>query len=212
MKALVAKGVLMIVAFGSIGAVALPAGAATAGSTSGGCGYNSDPTRDSGTTYAGVIYDISVTRDTFGLPIGATVSCKIQVNGVDAPGTTFSYSGYGVQAGADPISFEVPDVDPVKLCQRTVYADGTDTGWACQGGAELPFPPQQWIDAINFVVGVVNDIVAWDVNPYACPILAAHAGTYGPITIDAQGDVFINGIPDPLLLGLNGQLNDCSPA
>jgi hypothetical protein len=177
------------------------------GRTIGGCGFDSDSLAIGSDQYTGIEYDRSITRDTDGLPTGATVSCKIVVNGVDAPGTEFDYLGYGVQAGANPISFAAGPADVVTECQRTVYADGGDTGWVCPGATTLPIPPQWVIDDIAWLVGIVNDVLVWDVDPRACPLLAAHSGSYGPVTVDPDGDV---SVADPLGLGLD-PVYDCPP-
>jgi len=184
-----------------------PAGAATGDTTWGGCYFSTSAPLGS-TTNTGVIGDRSVTRDADGLPTGATVSCKIQVGGVDAPGTTFSYSGYGEQAGVDPISFEAQLDERVVKCQRTVYADGTDTGWNCEIEVGDPnLPPQAVIDALNLILGIYDGVFVWDVDPRVCPVLAARPGTYGPVTVAADGDIDIT---DPLGLGLNA-VYDCPP-
>jgi len=208
MRKTVAAMTLVAVTLGT--GVALAPGAAAVGNntTIGGCGYNADRVDAvTGTRYTGVVHEASVTHDPFGLPIGATVSCKIEVNGVDAPGTTFSYLGYGEQAGADQLSFEAGDTDTVQMCQRTVYADNTDSGWNCPGAHNLILPPQEFVDTINFVTDVIDNVYFWDIDPRACPILAAHPGTYGPITVNADGDVYV---ADPLDLVL-GPVEDCPP-
>src|SRR4051812_25121455 len=70
----------------------------------------------------GVIGDYSVTTtgDTPPTPIGAVVTCWLEVNGVVAPGTTHSYGELagvsGVQAGSDPISYDTTDGDWVLEC------------------------------------------------------------------------------------------------
>jgi hypothetical protein len=84
-----------------------PAARAAGGDTiQGGCFFDTEQqatvTRGAN---VGVIGDRSLTLEASGLPADATVSCQIQVNGVPAPGTTFSYSDIGVQAGVDGISF-----------------------------------------------------------------------------------------------------------
>lgn len=184
-----------------------PAAADSPDHTFGGCAFDSDDAPAvTGSTYTGVISDASATFRPDGTPIDATVSCKIQVNFVDAPGAELDVPGFGTQLDARPISFTANDGDVVALCQRTVYADGTATDWSCPTATNLQIPPQQVIDDINFLVGVVNNITAWDVDWRVCPVLAAHPGTYGPITIEPDGDVYI---PDPL--DLVGTVYDCPP-
>ncbi|MDQ1700075.1 MAG: hypothetical protein QOG34_1938 [Frankiaceae bacterium] len=202
-------GIVLTVAMLGSGVVLAPAANAIGNNTTiGGCAFDTSSAPGSdGTTRTGVTYELSVTHDPSGLPIGATVSCKIEVNGVDAPGTTFSYLGYGEQAGADRVSFEADDGDVIQPCQRTVYADNTDTGWSCATAHNLILPPQELRDTLDFVSGIVDNVFVWDVDPRLCPVLAAHAGTYGPITIHPDGDVYI---ADPLNLALN-PAQDCPP-
>jgi hypothetical protein len=208
MRTLPARILLTIAVLGATAVVAPSASAASTDSTTGGCAFftNAPPLLGS-TTYTGVVYDVSATQDAHGLPTGATVSCQVQVDGVAAPGTTFSYSGYGEQAGADPVSYEARDDQIVNLCQRTVYADATDTGWICAVTDPFFFPPQPVLDLLDFVFDTVNGVLIWDVDPRVCPIFAAHPGTYGPITIQPDGDIYI---ADPI--GLAGNpFYDCPP-
>jgi hypothetical protein len=83
----------------------------------GGCGWEAEPSTGGGTTWKGVMYEHSVTTDSTGVPIGATVTCWIAVNGVEAPGTRISYSGFAVQAGVDRFSFTAGEFDPIQMCQ-----------------------------------------------------------------------------------------------
>jgi hypothetical protein len=196
-----------------------PAATAASGDAiNGGCFFNTvggasvdgnnvgDPNQQNG-----VIGDVSVTQDGSGAPTGATVSCQIQVNGVAAPGTTFSYSGFGAQAGADPVSYTAPLGDAVILCQRVVYADGTDTGWDCLGvdhcfvvGGCFPPAVQTLLDLVN---GIVDNAFTSVIDPTVCPVLVANAGAYGPVTIASDGDVYVF---DPEGLGLS-PIYDCPP-
>jgi len=207
MRTRLAALALTVTALGSIAAVASPANAVGNNTTLGGCRFNIDSVAAvTGSSWVGYVSDASATHDPSGLPIGATVSCKLQADGVDIPGTTFSYLGYGEQAGADPVSFDIDEFAIVGECQRTVYADGSDTGWFCLPTATtLPLPPPGVVTAIDFVTGVVNDVFVWDVDPRLCPALAAHPGTYGPIVVKPDGDVYV---ADPLGLGLN-PVEDC---
>jgi hypothetical protein len=182
--------------------VVAPVAHAAGDTMAGKCFFNTDSNRTAtGGAEAGVIGDLSVTRDGAGEPTAAVVSCKIQVNGVDAPNTTFSYSGIGVQAGTDQISFDDEDGTlPVALCQRVVYADGTDSGWTCEEPTTINWPPQVWDDPIN-------DLFYDVIDPTICPYLAQHAGNYVVFTIGPDGDV---SVLDPFNLGLN-PVEDCPP-
>jgi len=184
--------------------VAAPASAAS-DQIHGGCFFNTDQPPTTSPDNVGVIGDLSATERGVDIRIGAVVSCKIQVNGVDAPGTTFSYSGYGVQAGADPISFTATDVDSVVECQRVVYQDGVDTGWVCTPPTNIQVPPE--IDPLALLLEILNDFLVYSVDPQVCPVLAAHPGTYGALTVGPDGDV---NAPDPFDL-FDGPLYDCPP-
>src|SRR3954453_18706754 len=108
MRATLAKTMLLAATAVAASVVPPPAAAAAGGDTLvGGCGFNTDEnaTVTGPDTNTGVIWDFSATRDGAGLPTDATVSCQIRVNYVVAPATTYSYSGFGVQAGADRITF-----------------------------------------------------------------------------------------------------------
>jgi hypothetical protein len=133
-------------------------------------------------------------------PIDATVYCRVEINGVAAPGTTFGYTGArGLEAGANQVSFSAAPSDIIVLDERVVYADGSDTGWDFQCGDCFSFPPDEVIADIDLVFSYIE--------PQVCPILATHAGTYGPITIGPDGDVYV---PDPTGLGLN-PIENCPP-
>jgi len=208
--------VLLIGVAASVMAVGFAPAASAAGGDiiDGGCFFNTDQQATlTGGANVGVIGDKSLTQDASGLPIDATVSCQIQVNRAPAPGTTFSYSGFGVQAGVDRASFTAGPADSVNLCQRVVYADGTDTGWVCPGvehcfieGPPWPCLPPAVNALLDLVNGVLNDAFTTIIDPQVCPVLVANAGTYGPVTIAPDGDVYVL---DPL--GLIGVAYDCPP-
>lgn len=111
----------------------------------------------------GVIADVSLTTDAAGDPIFATVSCKIEVNGVDAT-PTFSYSGTGVQVGVDLLSFVTDEGDSVSICQRVVYDTGAATAFGCRPVTEARVPPEQVTD---LVAGVFHDAA----DPVICGVL-----------------------------------------
>ena len=184
----------------------IPAANASGGDTmAGGCRFDTGQQQTlTGNSNVGFISDLSVTRGADGMPIGATVSCAISVNGVIDQNTISNYSGPGVQAGINTISFTAADVDWVALVYRVVYADGTDTGWVypcldCGG-----WPPQVVFDVLDLVNGVVIAFV----DPQVCPVLAAHPGAYGPIAVAADGDVYVN---DPLGIFAGSPIYDCPP-
>ena len=49
-----------------------------------------------------------------------------------------------------------------------------------------PLNPSCWAHSPQEVIDVIGD---------ECPVLASLAGTYGPVTINGEGDVYIDGEP-----------------
>lgn len=200
------KRVLLTAAALGIGALTAPAGhAANADVIHGGCGFDTYLNATlTGGQYEGVIYDASVTTtgDAQPLPIGATVTCWIDLDGVEVPGTRHSYGSLlgatNVQAGADPIVVPANDSQWMLECESVVFADGTTQDDGCPA-PDQNLPPQAVIDVLNAAFGAADEVL--------CPQLAKLAGSYpGGITIGSDGDVY--GQPDPLGLG---PLYDCPP-
>ncbi|MBV9097007.1 MAG: hypothetical protein JO079_03020 [Frankiaceae bacterium] len=187
-----------------------PIGPPPADSTVGGCTFNTDENQiATGGQNVGEIADLSITTDANHAPIGATVECWIVVNGVKVDSTDLVASGFGVQANAKQITFTAASYDTVQLCQTVRYADGTvepPCDEPC-GGAGCPFPPQWVFDVVDTVFTTLTDLELQHVDPALCPELVKLAGTYGPITIAADGDVYV---PDPLTL-FGGPVWDCPP-
>src|SRR5437879_7176990 len=83
---------------------ALPANAVSFAKVTGGCGFATveNATLTTG-AHDGLIYDLSMAQETNGLPLDATVSCWIQVNGVAQPGTRINVTDNvvpGVEVGS----------------------------------------------------------------------------------------------------------------
>jgi hypothetical protein len=138
---------------------------------------------------------------------GASVDCKIQVNGVDAPGTEIDVAANaaGLVQGQAQISFDDQNGTlPSALCEKDNWGDGDTSGWVCQGSTEIQIPPQQVIDLLNTLFITVID-------PTICPVLIqlhnAGVGIPGVLSIGPDGDVTV---ADPLGLGLN-PVEDCPP-
>ncbi|MDQ1700518.1 MAG: hypothetical protein QOG34_2381 [Frankiaceae bacterium] len=204
---------LAAVAFAvGVGAAILPAAPASAafGSDSyeGGCFFNSDSqaTVTAG-RYVGHIGDLSVTTDRSGAPTFATFSCWIIVNGVEAPGTRVSASGTGVQAAAATVSYVAGDGDWVEVCEQVVYGDGTTESGCPISHGDPQLPPPIVIDALTAALDALTDAEITYVDPVVCPVFVAAAGSYGPVTIAPDGDVYL---PDPYALGLT-PVYDCPP-
>ena len=150
----------MTLTFGAVIAVgigALVAPAAHADDSDfmyGDCGFDSAELLATTGTHTGWIEDRSVTTTGYAnpRPIGATVTCWIDVNGVVAPGTTYSYGDLpgvtGVQVGADPVSFTTTDLlDNVQVCESIAYADGTTNSHCIYN--DLAFPTLRQQEYIN---------------------------------------------------------------
>lgn len=158
----IAKRVVLGVVTLGLTALVVPAAHAAGETIRGGCLFVSvatHPTEFNGAA-EGVIADVSLTTDSGGNPIFATVSCKIQVNGSDAS-PTFSYPGTGAQVGVDLLAFLATEGDSIAICQRVAYGTGTTTPFSCRSVTEARVPPQQVTDLI---AGVFNQTV----DPITC--------------------------------------------
>lgn len=189
------KQVLVGAAVVGIVAASAPAASAAGPSITGGCflvaGSNNTATNGQNQGFVGGASRTST---------GATLTCWIQVNGVDAPGTRFSYPGSnGVQAGAWQVSYTASNTDTVTECQSVAYDDGTTTPTTCTAVTTTQVPPQAVIDSVRTLI-VTAEL------PF-CPVLQSLAGNYGPVTITSDGDVYA---PDPLGLGYD-PIADCPP-
>jgi hypothetical protein len=148
----------------------------------------------------GILADASVTHDDAMNPLQATVTCWVDVNGVEAPNTRFEWAGLGQQAGFDEVSFVRNGADSVFVCEHVLYADNTTMQTCYPPPTEATAPPQQVQDALRGALDVVN--------PTVCPVLAAHAGDYpGGVEITSSGDVFVD---SPVQL-FGSPVYDCPP-
>lgn len=145
-------------------------------------------------TMAGVIGDLSVTRDSTG-PTSATVTCWVVINGNEASGSRHSYSGTAVQAGADHVGFSlVGSSDRISLCQQVTYMSGA-TAQSCR----------QLDGLVSASSSALQTLV--------CPLLVAlgvatGGGVAGVAEIGPDGDLYTvdrSGLLGPTLLF------DCPP-
>lgn len=148
MKKLLAVGVVVV-----LGQLGTPAAQASSSyTTQGGCYFESYSQEElTNGDQVGVIgVNATTTVRGSGIPgtrVPATVSCKITVNGIDAPGSTFSYSSsagdptVGVLVGQNQISYTRAQEDQVRLCQEVVY-DGTGESddWTCISAFAVTLP------------------------------------------------------------------------
>ncbi|HWL38378.1 MAG TPA: hypothetical protein VNQ77_19475, partial [Frankiaceae bacterium] len=120
------------------------------------------------------------------------------------------------------VSYISPEGEPVYLCDE--FNDGTNTWvldartdtWVAAGtaGAECylaisastgdPIFDPIWdtydtvIEAIIALLTELDEIILGverEVDKVICPALALLTGTYGPVFINAQGDIYIDGAP-----------------
>jgi hypothetical protein len=74
------------------------------------------------------------------------IACKIQVNGVDAPGTQIDAraNAAGAVQGQQQIAYDDEGGTlPSELCENDISSDGTMSGWYCNPSTEPQVPPQQ---------------------------------------------------------------------
>jgi len=184
---------------------ASPAAAASDGLDNiiGGCQILTNASESVSDSYTGVMYDYSATLDG-DTPTYANVSCAISIDGVIDTDTESHYSGPFVQYGVNSLSFKADQTQLLDVCQRVQYGDGYDTGWVCPGLWDDKYLPPEGDPLL--LLDPVNAFLALHVDPVVCPVLAAHPGDYGPISIKSDGDVY------PNALGYNGApLYDCPP-
>ena len=211
------RTLLACLAVGASVLVAPAAHAAVPNVLHGGCFVDTDGhPLVTGDTQVGVIGDLSVTTtgDLPPMPIGATVTCSIEVNGVVVPAATHSYGDSrvpGIQGGTDPVTYTASPFDTVDLCQSVVFADNTTSDECVVLGDNIQIPPQAVIDAVDAIydalIGVVDPIELEALEPLVCPPLGSISGTYGLVIIGPDGDL---SVVDPLV-GKSVLLVDCPP-
>ena len=111
-------------------------------------------------------------------PMSATFTCYIKVNGATQPGAVVTATGTVVVVGGGVITYTSNSVtDFVQLCQDVSYSNGTNTS-ECFEAETFEIPPP----------------IVWEiVDPLICPIIAMAAPGAGPVFINSQGDVWIDG-------------------
>lgn len=109
-----------------------------------------------------------------------SINCRIEVNGV-----TQASSGVGVGVGvattAKDVYFWAGDTDVVQLCAD--HTSGHSSGSRCITLSIMQMPPQVVYDTIDSVVAEVHQPL--------CVVLRWISGSYGPVVIDSEGDVFV---------------------
>lgn len=133
----------------------------------------------------GYIYVAAYSQEASGTPSTATVSCWIDVNGVEQPGTRLTVTGSGVIAGAAEIVYSSAEDDVVSECQQVTFADGStwtakdgNVGTDCMRATSITLTGPQFLD------------------PVVCPLyIALYAetggGVFGILRIHSDGDLYV---------------------
>jgi hypothetical protein len=136
----------------------------------------------SGDTYTGYAYGYAVFDD----QATHTLRCYVTVDGteVDSTGTG---TGVGVVVAQSQVTYVAAEYSWVELCTEI---DGVTVN--CGLVSQSQIPPQEFLDAIDAIVGTVNDSKPNLVDPILCPVLASLApGIPGVVDINAEGDTVI---------------------
>jgi hypothetical protein len=152
-------------------------------------------------TWTGTLYVLGVATHE-GRPTQARVGCEVRVNGVvQNPSSHGSWSGYGVVAGAQPLTFVQSGADLVELCQSVTFDGDTVDQWSCSYPTVIQVPPET-PPVIGPLLDALGALIVEHVDPTVCAELVAHPGTYGPVVIAGDGDLYADGV---------GLLWDCPP-
>ena len=168
----------------------------------GGCGYNSvsqDDTTGPG-HYVGVARGDAVVASPRRGHNPVTVSavrCVYYQDGVAFASFTGTGAGPVAVVPPAPIEFTLEDWSWIVPCIELDVVDGhgvTHHLEECYGVTTLEMPPRAWIELIEFTVTALNEHVFYDVDPWLCAALReAGPGTYGPVTLEPDGDVYFEG-------------------
>jgi hypothetical protein len=169
--------------------------AATGDQLRGGCGFVAVnvPGLTNGQN-EGVIFVAAYSQASNGTPSGATVSCWIDVNGNEQPGTRITVAGSGPIVGQEQIMFGANETDSVTECEEVTFAASSTVD--CPAATEVTIPPQS-----------ARDTIASTVIPIICPVLVSLGpqNVFGVLTIATDGDVSAGGGV------LNNPIIDCPP-
>ncbi|MDQ1698679.1 MAG: hypothetical protein QOG34_542, partial [Frankiaceae bacterium] len=123
----------------------------------------------------------------------ASVHCKIQVNGVDAPGTqldAFANAAGDVQ-GSQQITFDDQGGTlPSALCEKDDWDDWDTTGWFCVASSTIEAPPPVVTDTLGGPIRTLTD----PFEPLLCSTLRdasslTGGSVFGVMRIRADGDL-----------------------
>lgn len=187
------------------GALALNAPAAVADAPTFDCNFNSLHQEDAtGQNYEGVAW--GYVHHAGGGPV--SIRCYITVNGTPASSTPTG-TGDTAATTAGRVTFAAGETDNVLLWAEVTTVHGTINQPYPTSTTQIP--PQEVIDLLIDIATLIDEQLApvWDeinnlviqhIDPALCDLLKMFPGTYGTppgpvITINAQGDVFIDGEP-----------------
>jgi hypothetical protein len=96
----------------------------------------------------------------------ASVDCKIQVVGVDAPGTEIdtAANAAGLVQGQQQISFDNQGTLSAALCEKDNWGDGDTSGWVCKPYQPTQVPEQ---DVTSLIGGLIDTLF----SAIICPAL-----------------------------------------
>lgn len=154
------------------------------------CGFNtvSQETATGGQdTFTGTAYGYLVS-DTAGEIV--SVSCEVRVDGSTVAAT---HPGFGTQGATTQgqVTYTASDTQDVDLC--AVWTAGQTSGEVCADTTSTQLPPQEVVDLIDVVLGLVSD-TSTVADPLVCPLLAGLSpGVPGVVDIYSDGDVALAG-------------------
>ena len=151
------------------------------------CGFDTVPV-SSGGDYAGVAYGYVAgdADDT------VSVSCVIKVNGMAAASTPTA-SGTAAAVTHGPVAYRAGVFDDLDVC--AVHSVNGVTAEACSAVFRDSLPPPAYWEVVEILLDFVLELQPIWLGPTVCATLASMAGSYGPLVINAQGDVFVAGEP-----------------
>jgi hypothetical protein len=176
--------------------------------SSGGCFFEADSHADvtQPDTFVGVLGARVVTTDDNN-PDSADIHCDLQVNGATVAALDIAGNANGAESGVKQTTFVAHPNDVVTLLTTITDSDESNVSDTFGGASIRPqAPPQEVVELLDDLFFIIDGVFTGVIDPNTCPTLASLHGTYGPITIAADGDVTID--PDPLDLN---PIDDCPP-
>jgi hypothetical protein len=168
---------------------AVPASAVPEEVSVGGCFFDAALTTHAISAYSGVLGVAAIVSIGSGIT-PAIITCEIRVNGVSPnPTTSGSWSGLGVVAGARETGFVLGADDTIELCQTVEFVTSGNTQSTCSPAVRVAVLSERVAYYGNTFANGVPAGLDNQADVILCVLLGAQAGTYGPITIEREGDV-----------------------